>query len=744
MNISIRSGYQGIFVAFMLLFFSCKKEYNEFYARPDNLEQPIFQQLTSSGRFKSLTTLIEKAGYKETLSSAGYWTLFAPHDSAFTVYFKEKGLSGAEAVDADLARQIVTYCLVYNAFKQDRISDYQSNLGWVENGSFRRRTAAYTGVYPTTDLQGRSIKAIASNRNNSGSFFYVDGDNNNKHIPIFETGFMTGKTLTAVDYNYFYPNSTYAGFNVADAKVTDRDIAAENGVVHVIDRVITSLPSIDQFLTGNSKYSEFKKLIDKFLVQFVFNQAVTNKHKIVSGTNDDVYTKVYNSNLAFSLNNENYLKLQDNDAQADCYSIFVPENAALTRYINEVLLEFYPSIEALPVNVIYDFVNAHLWRTAVWPSKFASSFNGAGEEARFDPATDVTERKVLSNAIFYGTNKVQQANVFSSVYGKAYLNPDYSIMTNLLNLDLKFQVSNIRQKYTMFLVSNDAINAAGYFVDPTVSNNVNEQWRYIPPGGGAQLTGSSALVRLQRILNMHVIPGRDINSMTTNGVALSYSGEFIGYGGSKAFASGNNDANNPATVIKSQAAANGTVHFIDKLLQFSELQIGRHIALLAPNNSSPYWNFYQYLLNSSIYNKSTFEIQQVASGSFYTIFIPDNAAIQAAVNAGLLPGTGTGAVKTPLFNPSSAADKDKVASFIHYHILNKKNVATDGQESGSFESIYKFPNGDPSSIFVNNNTPNAITLTDMKNRNAIVNLGQSNKLSNRCTIHLINNYLRFN
>jgi hypothetical protein len=105
MNMSIRSGYQGILVAFLLLFLSCKKEYNEFYARPDDLEQPIFQQLSSNGKFKSLTTLIEKAGYKETLSSAGYWTLFAPHDSAFSVYFKEKGLSGAKAVDADLARE---------------------------------------------------------------------------------------------------------------------------------------------------------------------------------------------------------------------------------------------------------------------------------------------------------------------------------------------------------------------------------------------------------------------------------------------------------------------------------------------------------------------------------------------------------------------------------------------------------------------------------------------------------------
>ncbi len=30
------------------------------------------------------------------------------------------------------------------------------------------------------------------------------------------------KPYTAADYNYFYPNTPYTGFNVADAVVTER------------------------------------------------------------------------------------------------------------------------------------------------------------------------------------------------------------------------------------------------------------------------------------------------------------------------------------------------------------------------------------------------------------------------------------------------------------------------------------------------------------------------------------------
>jgi uncharacterized surface protein with fasciclin (FAS1) repeats len=732
-----------LFIAATMLF-ACKKKFDEYYDRPDTLEQPVYQVLSAKGNFKHFLAAIDKAGYKHTLSAAGYWTVFAPHDSAFQVYFAANGLSGIDALDSAQCRAIVTYSLVYNAFKEERMADYQSATGWIENSAFRRRTANYTGVYSTTNTSGTSIKAIASNRNNNGAQYYVDADNNNKYLPYFMSGYFTSKSLTASDYNYFYPAATYTGFNIADAAVQQRDIPAENGVIHIINKVVTSLPSIDQYIGNNANYSEFKKILDKFLVQYVLNQTATQNYQIVSGSSDDVFTKVYNPNLAFSPNNENFLKLQDNDGQADSYSMFVPENAALTNYINTVLLEHYPSLEALPINIIYDFINAHMWRTAVWPSKFATTFNSAGEEARFDPATDVTDKKVLSNGIFYGTNKVQQANVFSSVYGKAYLDPNYTIMTSLLNLDLKFQISNIRQNYTLFLISNAAFNAAGYFADPTVSNNVNEQWRYIPPGGGAQLTGSSALVRLQRILNMHVVPGRNITSLSGTGVALTYSGEFLKFNNNTVVAAGNGDIPDVANVVETKTAANGTVYYLDKILQFSEKNVGLHIAALAPTAASPYYNFWQYLRNSSIYNITTGEIQQVAAGSFYTFFLPDNASIVAAVNAGELPGTGTPPTMVPNFNPSALADKEKVNNFIYYHILNKKNIATDGQESGTIETLFKFPNGDPSTIFVNNSVPNNIVLSDMMARSANVITASSNNLSNRITIHLIDNYLRKN
>ena len=88
--------------------------------------------------------------------------------------------------------------------------------------------------------------------------------------------------------------------------------------------------------------------------------------------------------------------------------------------------------------------------------------------------------------------------------------------------------------------------------------------------------------------------------------------------------------------------------------------------------------------------------------------------------------------------------KAKVNNFIYYHILNKKNIGTDGMESGTFETIYKFPNGDVSTLFINNSVPNNIIINDMLSRTATVIVPSSNNLSNRAMIHLIDNYMKAN
>jgi len=738
-------------VAILSILSGCKKKFDDFYKRPETLEPPIYQQLEAKGNFKNLLAAIDKAGYKPILSAAGYWTFFAPHDSAFQVYLTSKNLTSISQLDSATCRQLVTYNLVYNAFRRDRLDDYQSGTGWVPATAFRRRTANYTFVYNGKDTGGNAIKVIASNRNGTA---YSDADNNNKYIPYFIDEFMSAKNLSAADYNYFFPNIPFTGFNVVDAIVTQQDIAAENGVIHVVNKVITALPSIDQYLEDKPEYSLFKNLFDKFLVQYVLNQGITRRYQITTGSADNVYTKFYSAptgNVAFSLNNENYL-FAGNDAQTESYSIFAPNNDALQLYIKDVLLENYPpnsTVQTLPISIIYDFVNAHLWQRAVWPSKFTTTTNFLGEEARFNPATDIVDKKLLSNGIFYGTNRVQQANVFSSVYGRAYLDPKYSMMTKLLNFELKPVVSDIGRDFTMFLFSDAILNAAGFFHDASISNDPYEQYRFIPPPGSTipASTGATTRNRLLRILNLHVIPKRVLNDLSAEGNAMTIGGEYIGFKDNTIFGSGNVDANLVVNITpgSSKASRNGRVYYVDKLINFSENLVGAHIEKLGttPSTATSQYNyFWEFLKTSTIWNATTKEITGVSNGSFFTLYIPNNPSIMQAVRDGMLPGNITTGV--PNFNSATQTNiqREQVVKFIYHHFLDKISIAGDGEANGSFPTLLKTNLGDAINVFVIN-TPGSLLLTDMTNRTATTISTPSTYMGNRIVIHLINNYLKY-
>lgn len=719
-------------------FFSCKKKFDDYYARPASLEPPVYQQLQAKGNFKSFLAVIDKSGYKPTLSAAGYWTVFAPTDSAFQEYFAANNLS-IDKIDSVTARALVQYLLVYNAFNKDRIDDYQSNVGWVEDNAFRRRTAYYTGFYDDTSFTGTALKAIAANRNG----FYVAGDNNNKYIPYFTSIFFANKKLSASDYTYFYPNQTFTGFNVAGAKVTAQDIAAENGVIHIIDKVITPLPSIDEYLREKPEYSEFRKLFNKYMVTYELNSDATQRYQVLTGQAKQVYVKTYSGALAFSPNNENYQKLQDNDAQQDSWSIFAPRNDVLLDYIKNTLLEYYGkdlnNIDKLPPQVMVDFLNAHMWQTAVWPSKFSSTLSYLGEEARFNAQTDVTDRKILSNGMFYGTNKVQEADVFSSVYSRAYLDPKYSMMTRLLDMELKFLINSPRQKYTLFMMSDEAIKAAGYDYDATL--NV---WGYTPPNG-TRTTGEAVRQRLLRILNTSLVetPNGELNNLSGSGTIAAYNGEYIRYNNNQVISAGTQDDGQVVTVDSSRVVKNGKVYYLNGLLTFSEQAISSQIESLAAVNKN-FDFFWQYLKNSDAYTVGTGEIVGTSSGTFYTVLVPDSNAIKQAVKDGVLPGdTTTGA---PDFDPSSRSDKLLVSNFIYYHIINKKALLANGNEPGGtdavpYETLLKNSVGDVLYVTV---LPHTTKLRDMNIREANVELPASNNLSNRTLIHLIDNYLKYN
>lgn len=728
-----------VILMLIVAFSSCrKKEFDAYYGRPESLADPIYQQLKAKGNFSSLLTCIDKSGYKDILGKAGYWTMFAPNDEAFRKFMDERSIGDASAISKEMAEKIVKYALIYNAFKTDHISDYQSIIGWIPNIAFKRRTAYYDGFYKE-HVNGKELVIVASNRNNavasSGIPYYVNGDNNNKYISYFHRNFMSASTIPEADYSYFYPGSPFSGFNVLAGQVKTADIIAENGVIHEVTQVSLPMPSIDQYLKEKPQYSLFKSLLDKYLVTFVKNSYATKTYQILTGSTEDVHVKVYDAELAFSPNNENYLKNEDNDGQADGYSMFVPTNEVLQNFIDTKILEHYKSLDQLPKYILVDLINAHMWQSTAWPSKFESSINALEEPARFDKNTNVVDKKILSNGLFYGTNKIQEANVFYTVYSKPYLNPEYTLMTRALNQEYKRIINNPALKFTVFMMSDKVLRNLGFDYDI-----IRSEWRYTSPTGNL-VTGNLANYRIQRILyNSIVYTSQDeLKNLSGSGYIRSgdrdIPGEYIKWNANTVYAAGNEDLGKVVNIIgNAELANNGRVYYTDNLLEFSERGVGLKLAALAAIPGSQFNAFFQYLKNSSLYNAAAGSIKGLNLGTSYTILTPNTSAIQSAIAEGWLPASN---------NPSSAADKEKVERFILYHILSKNTVAPDGnQDVTSSETLLKDDESQVVFVKVNNQKFNLV-LTDKNFRSARVINESSNHLADRTMIHLIDNYLKY-
>ena len=727
-------------MTFIFFLSSCrKKEFDEFYGRPDNLAAPVYQQLHERANFTKFLACVDQAGYKETLSAAGSWTVFAPTDEAFTSYMAENNLT---EISTDLASSIVRYSMTYDGEKMERLSDNLTAKGFVRNVGFRRRTVYYDFVYDGFDNDHKAIKVIASNRNGA----YLATDFNNKYISYFLSPFMTFNGIGAGDYTYFFPASTFTNKNVGAATITEEDIVAENGVIHIVDKVLSPPLSIDQYINAKSQYSAFKGLLDKY-VTYSLNTDITHRYQLLTGKGDNVYVKTYSTLLAYAPNNENYLKADANDAQSGMYSIFAPTDQAVEAFA-KVLLKYYGKVlkpgnykdqlselYSLRPDIIRDFINSHLFVNVVWPGKFTVTTNYLGEATTLS-LPDVADKQLLSNGSLYGVNTAQNASVFSTVYGKINLDPTYKIMKQALDFfGLSGSPKTASLKYVIIPIPDATLVSMGYSYDP-----------FYPT---APIRGD--VVILKRILQSHIIPlgNRPVpNFAGAAGILETSNGEYIKYNKGQLSSVGTED-NLSATdktiqVDSITTAVNGSVVYQSKALTYTVLPVSKHIEKYGTLSTDPYYSFFQFLKNNlPLYTASTGAIQGVLDGTSYTVLIPTNTAIQAAVTAGLLPKLASG---LPNYTPSDAAEISKVTKFIQYHIINKSTVVSDGQKTGQFETLFKNESGDAAKIIVNTNTTGSLILQDVTGSTASVLLGtsdRSNVLSNRTVIHQINTYLKY-
>lgn len=632
----------------LLIIVSCNKKFDEYYERPGWLEGPIYQQLQKEGKFSIFLACLDSTGYKDILSRTGYFTVFAPNDQAFEKFFQEKGISSVDQLDTITIRNIVQYAIVDNGYTKRQLAAYQSSKGWVYESAFKRKTRANYCLTKDSVISKETGDKIEVYINNS----------NTKYIPYFIDEFLISEGLSNYDYETFFPNSEYTGFNIVDAAVIGEEIIAENGYIYELDKVNLPLPNIDECLTTHPQkddYSIFKSI----LIRLSEGEYDTAEYKSLP-----VYLKEYDDDLLFAPNNEDWFTSggEPNAPQTNGWTMFVPDNQAMNQFLNEKLLTHYSSIDQIMRErevILIDFINSHMFQTVIWPGKFPEKTVAFGLPLS---EQNILSANIASNGFLYTINTIlQSGNTFFSVFGEIFLNPEYSMMykaIELLDPSLKNLLKSKELQYTILLISDIGYNTEGFGFD-----DVQEMfYEFASPGVNAN-------EKFMDIFYGHIIRG-DFDDLSGSGFLETINGKYLKYENNQLWGGGNSEINDPATIIDSITSANnGTLYKLDRIVISPTL--GLMDVFQTPPAGASYAQFYQYLNASSL--SSGTQIEGITQGQPLTILVPTDAAITAA---GL-----------PAYNSTVPEDVEKIKKFLQYHIIPDKTIFTDGKVTGEVKTL---------------------------------------------------------
>ncbi|PHK06258.1 fasciclin [Nostoc linckia z13] len=243
-------------------FVSCNDDDNNDY-NPVVMDNTIVDVAKSNNDFSTLVLALDRAGLVETLDGNGKFTVFAPTNAAFSTFLDANGYNSINDVPVAALKQVL--------------------LNHVIAGTAAASSTLTTG-YVRTEATG-----MASSSNKISMFINTTG----------------GVTING-------------GVSNGGAVVSTADIMADNGIIHVVNRVI-ALPTVTSLVVANPDFSSLTAALTR--------DDQPDFAGILSGTANSPFT------------------------------VFAPTNAAFTSFLNEY--EF-ANLNAVPQSALENTLKYHV------------------------------------------------------------------------------------------------------------------------------------------------------------------------------------------------------------------------------------------------------------------------------------------------------------------------------------------------------------------------------------------------
>ena len=639
-----------LFAIILLFIYSCKQE-QDIYKRPDWLAGKVYTQVKAQPELSTFATCIELTGYDKILDVSGSYTVFAPSDEAFNLFFQQnpKYNSVADIPIAELTK-IVKYHIVQNPWSKLQLRTLDV-YGWIDTLStdnnkpkgFKRETLLLDAnrKYGIASVSaGNDSKFIIVDTLQTSRFRKVITDSR-KYVPVFYKEYFNIYDLSTSDYSFYFnrpfdsPNDIY----FAGAKITSDEISAENGFVYIIDRVVEPLENASQIIdqkSGSGEYTDFLNVLNLF-PRFEYNREKTLQQPGADqGAAVDSLFDLTFPTLAFDFGQEKTSPplgtygLPQNVTIRYHHGLMAPTNEAFQSFIDEFIKipNGWGTFAGAPDNIKRIIANTYMSVNTIYPTDFQKGFyNGELDIVKLDEA-DIVDKKFGSNSTFIGLKKAIVPRAFKSVTGPVYLQRGYTKVMNAIEQSgLLSALKRQNEKY-MFFVENDGNTSTD---SSLIYNSATKRFSVfsIFPGGYQEyplnlndlrmlILNQIATDEPRRDARKEFIPNLAGNYIIINNVTGEVSGTGIttrGYRGSL--------PEPEFPVLLSDAPDNGKTYDVQNWFTFSSPSMFSKI-------SSDYPMFHSLLKKAGLTIDKEYKYTFVSDNDFYTVFIPSDKAINDA------------------------------------------------------------------------------------------------------------------
>ena len=451
-------------------FVACaKKELDVHYERPDWLKGNAWEVLEDRGSFTLFLKAVERSGFKDVLDGKSITTVFAPTDEIFSAYLSAHNWSSIEAVPLKELKKLIGYHLVYYAYSQQMLENYKPNGNLMDEPNmaglyYKYRTRSSDSISEELDvIAGKTRKVF----------------NKDRFLPILSpVHFQTKGIDASSNFNYFFGEGAWkgdSGFNVANAGVTEYAIPTDNGYVYIVDQVLEPLKTIYNTIEEYPEYSEFLKLYDRYRT-YSYDEETSSEY---GRAGDSLYNVSHGSLPAIASEWTTY-GLEDAVSYFDLgglayrsFNVFAPDNKSLHTFFEKELSPYYTSLDEVDMLPLALLMYNHVYEgSVVFPAEIGKNADIKtlfGTPIQFDPAQDVQAKSMASNGAFYGLNSTMVPDMFNSVTGPAFRNPNYKIFMYMLFQSGLYQTLMTKDlEYTLFIPSNEVVTST-LFGDSEIS-----------------------------------------------------------------------------------------------------------------------------------------------------------------------------------------------------------------------------------------------------------------------------------